>query len=155
MHITLFCTFFSHSCTTVTWNFLNHMPASQSRWKQHKKFCFLSLNSDTVLSDSTPENFANIWPIKWNWIRLMKFETVRIYFLCEFSVCCHTKILLPWQCEITTSPLLLFKADCKQSLLMVAQVSKLREHVRLQAISPHFKLQLVILDCSQYFELKT
>ena len=25
----------------------------------------------------------------------MKFETVRIYFLSEFSVCCHPKILLP------------------------------------------------------------
>ena len=24
---------------------------------------------DTVLSDSTPENFANFWQIKWNWIR--------------------------------------------------------------------------------------
>ena len=28
-----------------------------------------------------PENFANIWQIKWKWIRSMKFETVRIYFL--------------------------------------------------------------------------
>ena len=34
----------------------------------------------------------------------MKFETVRIYFLREFSVYCHPKILLPWQCDITTSP---------------------------------------------------
>ena len=38
-------------------------------------------NFDTVLSDSTPENFANIWQIKWNWKGLMKFETVRIHFL--------------------------------------------------------------------------
>ena len=35
----------------------------------------------------------------------MKFETVRIYFLSEFSVCCHPKILLPWQRDVTTSPL--------------------------------------------------
>ena len=27
-----------------------------------------------------PRKFANIWQIKWNWIRSMKFETVRIYF---------------------------------------------------------------------------
>ena len=35
----------------------------------------------------------------------MKFETVRIYFLREFSVCCHPKLLLPWQRDLTTSPL--------------------------------------------------
>ena len=52
-----------------------------------------------------PDNFANIWQIKWNWIRSMKFGTVRIYFLSEFSVCCHPKILLPWQRDVTTSPL--------------------------------------------------
>ena len=51
------------------------------------------------------ENFANIWQIKWNWIRSMKFETVRIYFLSELSVCCHLKLLLPWQRDVTTSPL--------------------------------------------------
>ena len=39
-----------------------------------------------ILSDSTPENFANIWQIKWNWIRSIKFETVQIHFLSEFSV---------------------------------------------------------------------
>ena len=33
----------------------------------------------------------------------MKFETVRIYFLSEFLVCCHPKILLPWQHDVTTS----------------------------------------------------
>ena len=32
----------------------------------------------------------------------MKFETVRIYSLSEFSVCCHPKILLPWQRDVTT-----------------------------------------------------
>ena len=30
----------------------------------------------------------------------MKFETVRIYFLSDFSFCCHQKILLPWQREV-------------------------------------------------------
>ena len=34
-----------------------------------------------VLSDSTPENFANIWQIKWNLIGSMKFETVWIQLL--------------------------------------------------------------------------
>ena len=35
----------------------------------------------------------------------MKFETVRIYFFSEFSVCYHPKRLLPWQSGVTTSPL--------------------------------------------------
>ena len=52
---------------------------------------------------STPEKFANIWQIKWNWIRSKKFETVRIYFLNEFSVYLYPKILLPWQRDVTTS----------------------------------------------------
>ena len=38
----------------------------------------------------------------------MKFQTVRIYFLSEFSVCCHPKILLPWQRDVTTFPLSLY-----------------------------------------------
>ena len=33
----------------------------------------------------------------------MKFETVRIYFLSDILVCCHSKILLPWQRDVTTS----------------------------------------------------
>ena len=32
----------------------------------------------------------------------MWFETVRIHFLSEFSVCCQN-ILLPWQRDVTTS----------------------------------------------------
>ena len=35
----------------------------------------------------------------------MKFETVRIYFSSEFSVCCQPKILLQWQRDVTTSSL--------------------------------------------------
>ena len=52
-----------------------------------------------------PENFANIWQIKWNWLRSMKFETVRIHFLSDVLVCCHPQILLTWQRDVTTSPL--------------------------------------------------
>ena len=44
---------------------------------------FLSLNLNTVLSDSIPEKIANIWQIKWNRIRSIKFETVRINFLSD------------------------------------------------------------------------
>ena len=36
-----------------------------------------------VLSDSTPDNFAKILQIKWNGIRLMKFEKVQIHFLSD------------------------------------------------------------------------
>ena len=38
----------------------------------------------------------------------MKFETVQVYFLSEFSFCCHQNILLSWQREVTTSPLYSF-----------------------------------------------
>ena len=35
----------------------------------------------------------------------MKFKIMRIYFLSEFLVFCHPKILLPWRRDVTTSPL--------------------------------------------------
>ena len=35
----------------------------------------------------------------------MKFETAQIHCLIEVSVCCRPEILLPWQCDVTTSPL--------------------------------------------------
>ena len=79
-----------------------------SGWTRHKNFHFLFQhvqNFDTVLTNSNPENFANIWQIKWNWIRSMKFVTVWIHFLGTFLVCCHPEILLPWQRDVTTSPL--------------------------------------------------
>ena len=60
-----------------------HAPALRSRRAQRKNFLFLFLNLDTVLPDLTPENFAIIWQIKWNWIRSSKFETVRIHFLSD------------------------------------------------------------------------
>ena len=41
---------------------------------------------------------------KVNWIRSIKFETVRIH-LSEFSVCCLPEILLPSEHDVTTSPL--------------------------------------------------
>ena len=33
----------------------------------------------------------------------MKFETLRIYFFSEFSVCFQPKILLPWKRDVRTS----------------------------------------------------
>ena len=35
----------------------------------------------------------------------MKFEIVRIDFKVTLLVCCHPKILLPWQRDVSTSPL--------------------------------------------------
>ena len=102
--IMLFCTFFSHRCKTATWTFLiSH--ARFTEWvntTQKVSFPFSKLGYGPF--GFNPENFTNIWQIKWNWIRSMKFETLQIYFLSEFWVCCHPKILLPWQCDITTSP---------------------------------------------------
>ena len=46
---------------------------------------------------------AKIGQIKWNWTRSVKFEKVRIDFKVTLLVCCHPKILLPWQCDVMTS----------------------------------------------------
>ena len=53
-----------------------HTLALWSRWTQHKSRLFLFRNLNTVLSDSTWENFANICQIKWNWM-------VQIHFLSD------------------------------------------------------------------------
>ena len=62
-----------------------------------RMFFFLNLN--TVLSDSTRENLANIWQIYWNWIRSEKSETVPIHFLSDVyrsvvvqKFCYHGKV---------------------------------------------------------------
>ena len=39
----------------------------------------------------------------------MNFETMQIHFVSELPVCCHPEILLPWQRDVTTSPLSLQK----------------------------------------------
>ena len=77
--MTLFCTFLNRSCKSASWNFL----ISRDWWTLHNNFLFLFLNSDTVLSDSSPDDFAKILQTKWNWIRSMKFETVRIHLLSD------------------------------------------------------------------------
>jgi len=113
MCIMLFCFFFSRCCTTAPWNFL----ISRAWFMEYvnTKISFLYINLSTVLLDSTPETFANIWRIKWNWIRSIKFEAVWIHSLSEFSVCCHPEILLPWERDITTSPLYSALRSCGRS----------------------------------------
>ena len=91
--ITLFLVVFliSRRCTTDKWNIQfsrPHYGVGENNTKRNL------------------ENFANNQrQIKWNWIRSIKFQTARIYFWNEFSVCCYRKILLPWQRDVTTSPL--------------------------------------------------
>ena len=65
--------------TTATWNFLTSRACFMECVNTTQIFFFF-LNLDAVLSVSTPEIFANIWQIKWNSVRSMKFETVRINF---------------------------------------------------------------------------
>ena len=69
-----------HPCDVKLRNF--YTLALWSRWTQHKSL-FPLLNLNTVLSDSTGGNFANNCQIKWNWIRSIKFEAVRIHFLSD------------------------------------------------------------------------
>ena len=61
----------------------NFTRSLHMRWTQHKSCLFLFLHLNTVLSDSTWENFANICKIKWNWIRPIKFKTPWIHFLSD------------------------------------------------------------------------
>ena len=44
----------------------------------------------------------------------MKFETVRIHFLRDVLICCQLEILLPWQCDVTTS--LFYYRQCRASI---------------------------------------
>ena len=62
--------------TTATGNFLISRARFMEYVSASKNGLFLFLNLDTVLSDLTPKNFANIWQIKWNRIRSIKFETM-------------------------------------------------------------------------------
>ena len=50
----------------------------------------------------------------------MKFEVVQIYFLYDILVCCHPKFLLPWQCDVTTSPLYV----CSIQMVQILTVQK-------------------------------
>ena len=51
---------------------------------------------------------------------------MRIYFLSEFSVCCHPKILLPWQRDLTTSLLYCFSSA---SLILGLILGRTRSHI--------------------------
>ena len=75
---TCLCTFLSCRCMTATRNFLI-LTRPLYGVGEHNTHVF-SLFLNLVLLDSTSENFANIWHTKWNWIRSMKFEIVRIHF---------------------------------------------------------------------------
>ena len=59
------------------------------------------LNLDTLLSNLTQENFTNIEHIK----ERQSSKQCEFTFYVKFLVCCHPEILLPWQSDITTSPL--------------------------------------------------
>ena len=63
----------------------------------------------------------------------MKFEIMRIYFLSEFSVCCHPKNLLPWRRDVTTSPLYRFSSA---SLILGPQMLHINPRTYTQSC-PH------------------
>ena len=85
-------------------NFTSPLYGVAEHNSQHKNCPFHFLNLDNV-TYGPKENFAKIYQIKWNWIRSVKFEILRIDFEVTFSVCCHPEILLPWKRDVTTSPL--------------------------------------------------
>ena len=82
--ITLFCTFLCRRCTTTTSKCLI------SRFEQDVNTIddslFLFLNFDTVLQNSTPEKFANVWRVEQDRIKPIKFEAAQIYFSSDVFV---------------------------------------------------------------------
>ena len=81
--IKLFNTFLNRRCTTSTWNSLIFTRPLYGVSKHNTKIFLFFLNFDTVLLYSIPEHFINIRQIELNWIRSMKFETVRNHFLSD------------------------------------------------------------------------
>ena len=70
-----------------------------------KSFFFLFSKLRYGPFEFNPENFANIWQIKWKLIRSMKFETAaNLLFKWIFGVF-SSQNFLPWQRDLTTSPL--------------------------------------------------
>ena len=86
--ITPFCTFLSLCCTTGTWTLDFTRPLYGGRWTQKKIFFLLLLNLDTVLSDSTPEDFLNIRQIEVLWSLKQCEFTLCLRFVCP-EICYH------------------------------------------------------------------
>ena len=59
-------------------------------------------------------------------MKLNNIDEVRIYFLSEFSVCCHPKILLPWQRDVTASPLYGQRRVCAATFSLMKFAAQLK-----------------------------
>ena len=68
---------------SITWNGLISHFVEDMNTKQSPSFF---LNFDTVLKNSTPEKFPNIWQIEWDWVRKSKFEAAGIHFLTDIFI---------------------------------------------------------------------
>ena len=99
----LFCSFLCRGCTTAKWNFLISSARFKESMNQLKNFRFPFSNLDTVLLDSTKKTSPTF-------DKLNKIDEVwsgANSLFGEFLVCCHSKMLLPRQRNVTTSPPLL------------------------------------------------
>ena len=107
-----------------------------------QKFCFSFSKLTYGHIHFNPENFANIWQIKWNEIRSMKFEEVRIHLQCKwrFSLLSSQNFatMAMW-CNSFSS---LLKARQSSS-----KVTK-NKHPQINA-SPCQKKQLLLKDCEK------
>ena len=59
-----------------------------------------------------PRNFANIWYIKWNQMKSLKFETVQIHFLSDVFGFLSFRNLLSWQPDDFSSLLVFLPVMC-------------------------------------------
>ena len=48
---------------------------------------------------------------------------MQIHFLSDVLICCHQEILLPWQCDVTTSPLYSLSDDISVTLKLKIHVT--------------------------------
>ena len=74
-------------------------------------FLFLFLNFDTVLNNSTPKKFANIWQMKRDGICPITFEAVRNHLLIIHCHCCLSSLInfeewstSPWHHWVLAEP---------------------------------------------------
>ena len=83
---------------TATWNFRISRARFTEEENLTQKVSFSLSKLRYGAFGFNPENFANIWQNR------RSLKQCEFTFLSEFLVCCHPKILLPWQRDVMTSP---------------------------------------------------
>ena len=144
-----FCTFLSRCCTTATWNFLISR-ALYGVGDKTQKFCFSFSKLTYGPFGFNPENFFQHLT---NQVKLNKIVEVwnsANTLLRDILVCCHPKILLPWQRDVTTSPLYTRKGYYSNQLLWKRLQANFNWQFLYAALKYASQLGFVIGDTWKY-----